>query len=276
VPRALLVHQPTDGGVGRHVSDLVNGLTELGYDVQTCGPAPPAPLRDASRHLTLDLRRAVAPRADAASLAQFARILRQFAPDIVHAHSSKAGAIVRLARVARPRVPVVYTPHGYAFAGYFTDERERRAYREVERILGRLATRVVCVCEAEAVLARSVGPAGRIRVVHNGVPQAASGPRDQRAQAIADEGPVVCTLTQLRPGKGLETLIDATPAILARHPRAKIAVWGVGPDAASLRQRAERNGVETAVLFLGETDDPLAVLRPAAAFVLPSWAESFP
>jgi glycosyltransferase involved in cell wall biosynthesis len=276
VTRVLLVHQPVDGGVGRHVSDLLAGLTADGLEVRTCGPGPPAPNADAAHHIRLDLQRAISARADAASLAAFSRIISEYRPDVIHAHSSKAGAVARLARLRRPRVPVVYTPHGYAFAGFFSSPHERQVYRQVERALSPLASRVVCVCEAEARLARSVGPARRVEVVHNGISLPDSVHDDQRMTTLAREGPVICALTQLRPGKGLETLIDAMPGVLARHPSARLAIWGEGPEAGELERRMNERGVGAAVRFLGATTNPLGVLAPATVFVLPSWAESFP
>src|SRR5579862_2985278 len=167
--RILLCHQPTDGGVGRHVSDVLAGLAEAGHETILCSPAVPAGPGRPAHHIPLDLRRAIAPQADAPAVARMGAILRRYRPDVVHAHSSKAGAVARLARPASPRTPVLYTPHGYAFAGHFESERERAAYRIVERTLAPLATRVVCVCEAEARLARSVGPPARVRVIHNSI-----------------------------------------------------------------------------------------------------------
>ena len=133
--RVLLCHQPTDGGVGRHIRDLAVGLRARGYDVVLCGPAVPEGLGGEFPHAHLDLRRAVAPRADLPAIARFGAIVGDLRPDVIHAHSSKAGAVTRLARLLHPRVPVVYTPHGYAFAGYFSRPAERLAYRWVERIL---------------------------------------------------------------------------------------------------------------------------------------------
>ena len=46
-------------------------------------------------------------------------MVRELQPDLVHAHGSKAGVIARLARLAYPRTPVVFTPHLYAFDNYF-------------------------------------------------------------------------------------------------------------------------------------------------------------
>jgi glycosyltransferase involved in cell wall biosynthesis len=278
VTRVLLVHQPTDGGVGRHVSDLANGLAARGYEVTLCGPLLPAGIvgDERVRHVTLDLRRAIAPTADMGALRQLSRVVRDTRPDVIHAHSSKAGALVRLGRISQPRVPVLYTPHGYAFAGYFSSEAERRGYREIERLLAPLATRVVCVCEAEARLAAALGSKRRVRVVYNGIDAQQVGPIDPLMQELARRGPVVCALTQLRAGKGIETLIDAAPSMLERHPDLQIAIWGDGPELEPLRNRARAAGVEDAVHFPGASSDPLTVLRGTQVFVHPSLAESFP
>lgn len=277
--RVLLVHQPVDGGVARHVADLAAGLTARGdYEVLVCGPRPPAggPTGAGARHVHLELQRAVSPPADGRALASLARIVARERPHLVHAHSSKAGAVARLARLAHPRIPVLYTPHGYAFAGHFSRELERRAYREIERALALATDRVVCVCEAEARLACSLGPAGRVRVVHNGIEPPADGPPDPRVAALAARGPVLCALTLLRPGKGLGTLLEALPRVRERHPRLQLAIGGEGPDLDALRAQARAAGVASCVHFLGAVRDPASVLGAAQLFVHPSWAESFP
>ena len=274
--RLLLCHQPTDGGVGRHVEDLVLGLGERGYEVLLCGPAVPKGLAGKVAHARLDLRRAIAPRADVAAVARLGRIVREHRPDLIHAHSSKAGAVARLARLSHPRIPLLYSPHLYAFAGYFEHSTERRAYRTAERLLAPAASRVVCVCEAEARLARSIGPGARVRVVYNGVAPAGDGPLDPRIAELSSRGPVVGALAFLHRRKGLETLIDATPHVLKRHPRAQMAIVGDGPQLDALRTRARQRNVANAVCFLGPSEDPLSVLRGMDVFVHPSWAESFP
>jgi glycosyltransferase involved in cell wall biosynthesis len=274
--RVLLCHQPTDGGVGRHIGDLIDGLCAAGHEVVVCSPALPAGHGAGADHVELDLRRAVAPRADLGALLRFARIVRERRPQLIHAHSSKAGAVSRLARAAAPRVPIIYTPHGYAFAGYFESSRERLAYRLIERALAPLASRVTCVCEAEARLARSVGPGARVRVVHNGIPRPPAGEPDATLERLRERGPVIGALTLLRPGKGLETLLAAAPELLARHRDAQLAIVGEGPDLDKLSDQARGLGVAEAVHFVGPTDDPLGALRAMDVFVHPSWAEAFP
>jgi glycosyltransferase involved in cell wall biosynthesis len=87
---------------------------------------------------------------------------------------------------------------------------------------------------------------------------------------------VIGALAGLRAGKGLETLIEAAPRVLARHPGVKIAIVGDGPELAALRARAGAFGVAEAVRFPGGSADPLAALRAMDLFAHPSWAEAFP
>lgn len=273
--RLLLCHQPTDGGVERHVRDLASGLVQHGYEPIVCSPAPPDGAPPGYEHVTLPVGRTLNPVADAAALAALNGVIRRYRPTLIHAHSSKAGALARLARLARPGTPVIYTPHGYAFAGYFEHRAERSLYRALERMLAPLACRVICVCQAEARNAHSIGPPGRVRMIHNGIdPQPAARP-DPQIAALGG-GPVIGALTLLRPGKGLETLIDTAPRVLARHPDARFAIVGGGPDLEQLRARAAGLGVADAVSFLGPSTDPQATLGALDIFVHPSWAEAFP
>jgi len=274
--RVLLCHQPIDGGVGRHIRDLIDGLGAKGYEVILCSPAIPSGTGRPVSHIHLDLRRAVAPGADSMALARFAGIVRDVRADLIHAHSSKAGAIARLAKLASPRVPVLYTPHGYAFAGYFSRPAERLAYRAVERVLAPIASRVVCVCEAEARLARAIGPPSRVRVNHNGIGPPGAGTVDSGVAELSGRGPVIGAVSLLRSGKGLETLIAAVPRVVASHPQAQVAIVGEGPDLDRLEAQARALGVGHAVRFLGASAQPLGALRGFDLFVHPSWAEAFP
>jgi glycosyltransferase involved in cell wall biosynthesis len=275
--RVLLVHQPVDGGVGRHVADLARGLDGAGHDVILCGPERPAGAPDRCGHVRLPMQRSLSPRADLRACRRLNAAIAATMPDVVHAHSSKAGAVARLVHVAHPRLPVVYTPHGYAFAGYFEREAERTVYRAIERSLSALGGRILCVCEAEARLARRVARRRQIRVVHNGIARPAGRPVIDPAMArLARRGPVIGTLTQLRPGKGIETLLDALPRVQAVHSDAQLAIWGDGTELETLRRRAVRLGIDASVHFLGPTTDPLSIIVGTQVFAMPSLAESFP
>src|SRR4051812_9460097 len=126
--RVLMVVRASRGGAFDHVVRLSRELASEGHEVAVCGPirtieaAPEIPV------LTLAMNRSVSPLNDAAAVGRFSRIARAFRPDFVHAHGSKGAAVARLARLARPRTPVIHTPHEYPFDNYFSSTRQKRVY----------------------------------------------------------------------------------------------------------------------------------------------------
>jgi len=268
--RILMVIRAGEGGAFRHVSDLSAALSARGYEVAVCGPHAEADLPVPV--LPLEMARAIDLGSDARASIGFARIVRGFEPDIVHAHGNKAGVVARVAHLAKPGTPVVYSPHGYAFAGHFS-ARELKLYRTLESLVAPLATLVLCVCEAEARLARATGINSRIRVVHNGIE-----PIDADAGATRSNGagPRICATSGLRSGKGLDTLLESMIEVLREVPDARLALAGDGPERAYLEAVATCNGLGHAVEWLGNLDDVIPLLTSSEAFVNPSWSESFP
>jgi glycosyltransferase involved in cell wall biosynthesis len=78
---------------------------------------------------------------------------------------------------------------------------------------------------------------------------------------------------RLAPEKGLDTLLDAWPAVVAAFPKARLTLIGEGPERPSLKARVSRLGLADAVELPGATDDPTRALRAADLFVLPSREE---
>ena len=54
--RVLLCHQPIDGGVGRHIRDLTDGLGAKGYEVILCSQGTLGGLIEAARVAVVDRR----------------------------------------------------------------------------------------------------------------------------------------------------------------------------------------------------------------------------
>ncbi|MGN6250457.1 MAG: glycosyltransferase [Marmoricola sp.] len=83
------------------------------------------------------------------------RQVRDLFPDVVHAHSSIAGAVVRLAGLDGPRI--VYSPHCFAFERRDLSRAERLAYTGIERLLARRTDLLVAVAPHEMELAAALG-----------------------------------------------------------------------------------------------------------------------
>jgi glycosyltransferase involved in cell wall biosynthesis len=277
--RILQVFRPRTGGTFGHVRVLAAELSARGHEVAVCGPAGSddgaefgVPL------LAAPIPRAPAPGPTAASVRAVGRAYRRFRPDLIHAHGAQAGVVGRLARAAAPGVPLVHTPHRYAFVDGAGPSAAALAYRGIERALMPLASRVLCVCEAERDIALRLGAGGRARVVHNGIEPRDPGPLDPRFADLAAAGPLIVAVSELFRRKGVPTLIEAMPSILAANPDAVLVVAGEGPERAEAERAREALGSGPAgrVHLAGHVGDPSGLLAAADVFVNPALAEAFP
>jgi glycosyltransferase involved in cell wall biosynthesis len=270
-----MVVRPSKGGAFGHALRLSQQLGRRGYECAICGPHDDGQLDGGPAMLRVDIPRRPHPVRHTAAVTRLGAIYRDYRPDIIHAHGSQGGVVARLARIARPRVPVVFTPHNYAFTNYFSPF-ERRLYRSIEIALAPLATRVVCVCEAERRLAASIGPPKRTRVVYNGIEPLATAPPDAEISRLSETGPLICTVAELQPPKGVTTLIAAMPVVLERFPDANLAVAGDGVERQRLEQQISDLGVTAQVHLLGSIESVAGLLGASDLFVQPGWSESFP
>ena len=109
------------------------------------------------------------PWAQLAAARGLRRLVAERRPDVVHLHSSFAGAVGAMALGHGSR-RIVYTPHGSALLR--SDNRAKlAAYRAVERFVARRVSIIGAVSESEARLARSVSAATEVAVVPNGLPE---------------------------------------------------------------------------------------------------------
>ncbi len=95
-----------------------------------------------------ELKRSINPFSDYFAYKKIKRIIKEFKPDIVHTHASKAGAIGRLA-AASCKVPViVHTFHGHVFKGYFSGFKTS-VFKTIERYLSKKSSAIVAISEIQ-------------------------------------------------------------------------------------------------------------------------------
>lgn len=271
-PRVVHLTQPVDGGVARVVTDLVRAQLADGMDVAAV--CPDSPLAAGLRSLGAHVRTWEATRSPGPSLVrevrQLADALGHLRPDLVHAHSAKAGLAGRLA--VRGRIPTVFQPHAWSFeaVGGSTAALALRW----ERWAARWASRVICVSEAERDTGVDAGIRGRWTVVPNGIDPERFRPADDtgpvRARLAARHGmdadaPLVVCVGRLCRQKGQDVLLRAWDAVRQRVPGARLVLVGDGPDGERLRAAAPGS-----VVFAGAVADAAAWYQAADLVVLPS------
>lgn len=198
------------------------------------------------------------------------RLIRRVAPDVVHAHSAKAGLAARLA--VRGGVPTVYQPHAWSFEA--VEGRTARLARAWERRAARWTDRVLCVSEAERRTGQQAGVVARWAVVHNGVPEAGTGGRAaaraelSQLSGVPAHAPLVVCVGRLCRQKDQRTLLRAWSRIAEAAPDAWLALVGDGPDRRELGVLSE--SAPGRVLFAGASDEVNRWYAAADLVVLPS------
>lgn len=262
--RILLVTEASAKGTGRHVLDLAEGLIERGCDVHLLySPVRMDELFQARiasmpglTHRELRMRRSIHP-SDAVATWKIRRYLRQNGPfDIIHGHSSKGGAVARLAAIGSG-VPAFYTPHALIMMTPDLSAARRRFYSSIEFILSRFSRQIIAVSPAEARLAVATGlGASRVVTIPNGVGPPQLSPRDE-ARRICGAGPdeiVIGSVGRLVENKGPDVLVNALAIALRTSSPLRVVFVGDGPMKTTLAELSSRLGIAGKVMLLGELD----------------------
>jgi glycosyltransferase involved in cell wall biosynthesis len=205
-------------------------------------------------------------------------------PHVLHTHSARAAAVVRLVVARRPastRPRVIVHFHGTVSS---------RALRPKHRLLDRILAPAT-----DLVLAPSTHAAARGALAHGfrGVPtqvlpngvdleRLRVPPRPAEATkagwGVPADARVVLLLGRWGPAKGQDVLLDAIPEILA-HPE-PVRVVFVAPDGgggyrARLERRIARTALRRTVVLAGRATDTSSCYAAADVVVMPSRDEPF-
>jgi glycosyltransferase involved in cell wall biosynthesis len=225
------------------------------------------------------LRSEIAPLDDRRALADLQACLKGF--DVVHTHSSKAGALGRQAAHRLGTGRIVHTFHGFPFHQFQSWPR-RAAYIQVERSLGRYTDVFLAVGPAVAAeaITRRIAPPERVRTIGVGLAKAlnAPGPLDRaEARRILGVPPgmrVVGTVGRLAFQKAPEDFVHA----LAGLRRSDVfGVWiGDGPLREKTERLVQKLGLSGQMLFTGTRNDVEALLPGMDVFAMASRYEGLP
>lgn len=201
------------------------------------------------------------------SFSSVKKTVSEFSPDIIHAHSSFAGLITRLA--IRNKIPTIFTAHSFAF----TDGTSlfRRLVAPIsERIAGRFAKKIICVSEYDRQLALryKIAPVEKLVTIHNGA--------DRNPFSDSTKEDIIVMNGRLAYPKEYLLLLKAyklSDSIL------KLEIISDGPDRPIIEAKISALGLKDRVTLLGELSSREEVqkkLSKAKVFILISKHEGMP
>lgn len=232
---------------------LVDEARALGVDV--------VPLR----HLVMPLN----PLEDLRAVRELSRAIRSFRPDLIHAHSSKAGLLSRIAAKVN-RVPCVFTAHGWGFSEGVPGGRKLIVLTS-EWFAGRLGGTTIAVSEFDRRLALRwhISPPDRIVTIRYGIP-------DDETRASPGEEiecPVITMVARFSSQKDHATLLEALSGV-----RLPFQLWliGDGPLLESVKAQSAALGLSERVVFHGNSSCVPRFLERTHIFALTTNYEGLP
>ena len=190
-------------------------------------------------------------------------LAQDWRPDLLHAHSPALCGKAALIAARRLGLPLVYeirafwedaaVANGTGSAGNI----KYRLTRALENNVVAGADAVVTICQGlkDDLVARGTAPA-KITLSPNGVDLALFGAAaapdpELAAQLGLDTGPVIGFIGSFYDYEGLDDLIAAMPALIARVPAAKLLLVGGGPLENALKAQTEASPAAAAICFAG-------------------------
>jgi glycosyltransferase involved in cell wall biosynthesis len=263
------------GGAQSHVRELSLELRRLGHEVTVITGAPGI-FTDQLRQAEIpwvpvrSLVRPLRPHRDLAAFVQLSRVLRQLKPDLVCAHTAKAGSLGRAAARLH-NIPSVFTPHGWSMFDR-NSLHGNPLFCGAERLAGRLGTRVINVCEFERQFAQQwrVCPASKLEVVHNGIAETPM----NRVRPIDTQPPLIVMVARFASQKDHATLLHALSRLLRMEWR--LLLVGEGELEPQVRAQVAALGLNDRIRILPTETNVAHLLMEAQIFVLSTHFEALP
>lgn len=263
------------GGAQSHVYDLCGALRSAGHEV-TVITGPPGIFnerlaeRDVPQESIPWLVRPVDPRRDVLALAALVRAFRRLKPDLVCAHTAKAGWLARIA-ARMLGIPSTFTPHGWSVIDRGSLQ-VKSFYLWAERLAAAFGTRIINVCHFEKQLAASfrVAAPEALDVVHNGVADLPLA----RTEPVSADPPRLVMVARYEEQKDHASLLHALAGL--QHLPWRLSLVGEGALEPVVRNIIKLLNLNERVELLPGNSDIDSVLLASQIFVLSTKFEAFP
>ena len=213
-----------------------------------------------------DMHHPISARSDFRSIMEVRKLISKYKPDIVYCHSSKAGAIGRLANVGLKNRQgkkniSVYNAHGWAFNMKGADKKVIESYVLIEKMLAPATDSIICISEFEknTALSHGICEPGKLHVIYNGIDfdeECVERSKPWDMMGIPDNAFVVGTVGRLATQKAPDVFVKAASVIKKRIPEAFFVIVGDGLNRKDTEKLVREYGLSDCFLITGWVNNP--------------------
>lgn len=194
------------------------------------------------------------------------KLIKKYNPDIVYAHSSKAGAIARVADIGLKNC-CMYNPHGWAF-NMRCSAKKKTMYTAIEKIAAPFCDKIICISDAEkrSAVDKKICRENKLQVIFNGVDIEAyengiHGVVKRKDLNIPEDAFVVGMVGRISPQKAPDVFVRMAKQVKDKVPNAHFIIVGSGNQETEIRKYAEENGFGDSLHITGWVDNPMSYVE---------------
>lgn len=219
-------------------------------------------------HQIAHLRQPISPANDLLALREIKALIKRESPDLIHAHTSKAGLLGRFAGWLTD-TPTVFTAHTWSFADGIA-RFQRWVSIPLERLAGRIGGKVITVSRAnEEIAARErITARKNLLTIWNGIPDT-----NRRAKPGLSDIPKMIMVARFASQKDQMSLVQALSRVDLPW---RLAFVGDGPTRTEVEAEVQKLQLCDRIEFLGDREDIASLLAASDLFVLSTKWEGLP
>ena len=228
------------------------------------------------------MTRNINPKVDINSIFRIKKIIKEERPEIVYLHSSKAGAVGRLALLFDFKTKILYNAHGWYFNAEI-GKKKKTFFAFVEKVLAIKTNKIINISNAEyeSALKYKIAPKKKMCIIENGIDFSKFANSDMyrtetRKKYDIDKNDIVIGVVgRLSEQKDPMTTIRVFKMVKDKYSNAKLMMVGSGELEDEVRGFAKSNNIDKDVIITGWIDNVEKYIPAFDIAVLPSKWEGF-
>lgn len=205
---------------------------------------------------------------DAKGIWAIRKFIKKYMPDVIYAHSSKAGALGRLADVGFKNI-VLYNPHGWAFNMNDISAIKKKVYALIEKVLSYKTDMIIAISawEKESAAKYKICCSDKIHIIPSGVDVCLYDEKQGRYDLnrsklnIPVEAYVIGMVGRISYGKGPDLFVKAAALIKNKIPNAFFVIVGEGEERSSIENLLSEMGLKEDFLITGWVSNPMEYIQ---------------
>ena len=205
---------------------------------------------------------------DAKGIWAIRKFIKKYMPDVIYAHSSKAGALGRLADVGFKNI-VLYNPHGWSFNMNDISAIKKKVYALIEKVLSYKTDMIIAISawEKESAAKYKICCSDKIHIIPSGVDVCLYDEKQGRYDLnrsklnIPVDAYVIGMVGRISYGKGPDLFVKAAALIKNKIPNAFFVIVGEGEERSSIENLLSEMGLKEDFLITGWVSNPMEYIQ---------------